>query len=358
MSGPQRARRVRSRRRAGQRRARPNGGVAGWPGASSQDRRDASAGRSRRRGPSPPARYVLRMDQPYSRIADTLLDYQYWAPDDPQRNPYDDTGWTFGELFNVRVVRVTDVKVLDAAMEMVKGELTAPGGVSGTRRRSSPSTTTPTRRSPRCATGSRTRRSTSPKSRSRRPARSSTAARSSSANVSAGDLEQGGDRARPEGRRARRGAAVKTHPARAARVALMHTWINTQDEGWWRLALDQAGGAVHLHQHAGRHQRRRPALEVRRHPLPAVGRGAGQTIITGMPMYGNPIPWKTTELTPNLGTIDETDDIRPGMGWQGMANLQKFVREGGAADRRGRHRELRRPVTASRPACRSRRRSG
>ena len=80
----------------------------------------------------PAGTYVLRMDQPYSRIADTLLDYQYWAPDDPQRNPYDDTGWTFGELFNVKVVRVTDVKVLDAALELVKGELTAAGGVTGT----------------------------------------------------------------------------------------------------------------------------------------------------------------------------------------------------------------------------------
>ena len=46
-------------------------------------------------------------------------------------------------------------------------------------------------------------------------------------------------------------------------------------------------------------------------------------------MYGNPIPWKTTELTPNIGKIDETDDIRPGMGWEGMSNLQKFVRDGG-----------------------------
>ena len=72
------------------------------------------------------------MDQPYSRIADTLLDYRYRAPDNPQRSPYDDTGWTFGELFNVRVVRVTDPTVLDATMEMVKGELTAPGGLSGT----------------------------------------------------------------------------------------------------------------------------------------------------------------------------------------------------------------------------------
>jgi hypothetical protein len=46
--------------------------------------------------------YVVRMDQPYSRIADALLDYQYWSPNDPQKNPYDDTGWTFPEGFNVQ----------------------------------------------------------------------------------------------------------------------------------------------------------------------------------------------------------------------------------------------------------------
>jgi hypothetical protein len=46
-------------------------------------------------------------------------------------------------------------------------------------------------------------------------------------------------------------------------------------------------------------------------------------------MYGNAIPWKTTELTPNIGKIDSTDDIRPGLGWEGMANLQGFVRSGG-----------------------------
>src|SRR5882724_2242345 len=31
----------------------------------------------------PAGTYVVRMDQPYSRIADTLLDYQYWAVNDP-----------------------------------------------------------------------------------------------------------------------------------------------------------------------------------------------------------------------------------------------------------------------------------
>src|SRR5262245_63531509 len=69
------------------------------------------------------------MDQPYSRIADSLLDYQYWSPNDPQRTPYDDTGWTFPELFNVQAVRIIDVKLLDAPVEKVSGRVDAKGGL-------------------------------------------------------------------------------------------------------------------------------------------------------------------------------------------------------------------------------------
>ena len=68
-----------------------------------------------RLGTFPAGSYIVRMDQPYSRIADALLDHQYWAPNDPQTEVYDDTGWTMGELGNVQVVRVTDVKVLERA---------------------------------------------------------------------------------------------------------------------------------------------------------------------------------------------------------------------------------------------------
>ena len=51
-----------------------------------------------------------------------------------------------------------------------------------------------------------------------------------------------------------------------------------------------------------------------------------------MPVFGtsgNPLPWKTTELTPNLGKIDSTDDMRPGLGWTGLEHLNAFVRAGG-----------------------------
>jgi hypothetical protein len=59
------------------------------------------------------------------------------------------------------------------------------------------------------------------------------------------------------------------------------------------------------------------------------GGGNINAVIQGRPMYGNPIPWKTTALTPNIGKIDSTDDIRPGLGWSGVMNLQNFVKNGG-----------------------------
>jgi hypothetical protein len=78
--------------------------------------------------------------------------------------------------------------------------------------------------------------------------------------------------------------------------------------------------------------------------FPPVGRGT-QVIVNGLPMFGNPLPWKKTDLTPNLGSEDSTDDMRPGLGWSGVQNLQNFVRKGGllitsmdTADFAGHHR--------------------
>ncbi len=95
-------------------------GPAGQPPAPAWSRGlrgEKSRGR-RRQGQVSPGSYVIRMDQPYSRCADMLLDTQYYNPKDPR--PYDDTGWTLGPLHNVRTVRVTDVKALDAEMSPLR----------------------------------------------------------------------------------------------------------------------------------------------------------------------------------------------------------------------------------------------
>jgi hypothetical protein len=276
----------------------------------------------------PAGSYLLRMDQPYSRIADTLLDYQYWAPDDPQRSPYDDTGWTFGELFNVRVVRVTDARVLDAQMELVKGEVASPGGVTGTGSVFAVNHNA----DPRLAT-LRYRLKDAQIDVAEAPfeAAGQKFGRGSFVikGVSADELGKAASELGLKAVALPEAPSVATHPARAARIALMHTWINTQDEGWWRLTLDQL--SVPFTYISTQDITNDSALRSKFDVIlfPPIGRAAGQAIITGMPMYGNPIPWKKSELTPNLGSIDETDDIRPGMGGAGMANLQKFVREGG-----------------------------
>ena len=46
-------------------------------------------------------------------------------------------------------------------------------------------------------------------------------------------------------------------------------------------------------------------------------------------MWNNPMPWQKSDLTPNLGRIDSTADIRPGLGYEGLAHLKHFVEQGG-----------------------------
>jgi hypothetical protein len=275
----------------------------------------------------PAGSYVIRMDQPYSRIADALLDYQYWSPDDPQKNPYDDTGWTFGELFNVQVVRVTDPKVLDVPMETVAGEVRAPGGVAGTgpvlvlNHDSDPS-----------IIALRYRLKEVPFEAAEEPFEAA------GRKFGRGSLIiKATDRAAVQSAASELGLqvqalaeapGVKTHPVKIARIAYVHSWISTQDEGWWRMEFDRLG--VPYSYISTQTVAATPALRDRYDVIvfPPVGRGGAQ-VVSGLPMWGNPLPWKKTELTPNIGVIDSTDDIRPGLGWAGLANLETFVRNGG-----------------------------
>ena len=60
-----------------------------------------------------------------------------------------------------------------------------------------------------------------------------------------------------------------------------------------------------------------------------VGRASTLEILNGIPLWNNPMPWQKSELTPNLGAIDSTSDIRPGLGYEGLAHLKQFVEQGG-----------------------------
>jgi hypothetical protein len=275
----------------------------------------------------PAGSYIIRMDQPYSRIADALLDRQYWSPEDPQKTPYDDTGWSFPEGFAVQVERITDPKVLDTPMQRVSGEIRAAGGVTGqgavfvidhnadnalaTLRYRLRSADIQSAEEPFTVAG-------------KKFVRGSYVIRG----VSRDELERATRELGLSATASSAAPSVKTHPVRAARVAILHTWLSTQTEGWWRYAFDAL--SIPFDYISTQDVAKATDLNAKYDVIlfPPAG-GSGQQIIEGLPQWRNAMPWKNTPLTPNIGTYAQTDDIRPGLGWQGMEKLQQFVARGG-----------------------------
>ncbi|HEY7292778.1 MAG TPA: M14 family zinc carboxypeptidase [Vicinamibacterales bacterium] len=302
-------------------------GESGASGPSDQDGQSAKADERKTETRTFPAgSYIVRMDQPYSRIADSLLDYQYWSPNDPQRTPYDDTGWTFPELFRVQAIRVTDVKLLDVAVDKISDPVHPAGAVSGTGAafliNHNGDTALATLRY-RFKDASFEAAEDAFEAGGKKFGRGTFIVK----NVSAGDMQTA---ATELGLQVVAAAApsVKTHPLRAPRIAILHTWQTTQTEGWWRQAFDLAH--VPFTYISTQQVSKDDNLNDRFDAIifPPVGRGP-EAIVNGQPMYGNALPWKKTADTPNLGSEDQTDDMRPGLGWTGVQHLQNFVRRGG-----------------------------
>ena len=275
----------------------------------------------------PAGTYIVRMDQPYSRIADALLDYQYWSPNDPQKVAYDDTGWTFPENFAVQAVRVTDPKVLEVPMEPVTAEIRAPGGVSG-----AGTVFAINHNGDNALATLRYRLRSADIQVAEEPFEFDGRKYSRGSFIIRGVPAATLDKAAAElGLRAFglfAAPTVKTHPARAARVAIMHTWTSTQTEGWWRQAFDFLNIPFDYisTQDAAKISNLNAKYDVILFPPTA---GSPQTIVNGLPMWRNPMPWKDSPLTPNFGKYAQTDDIRPGLGFDGVDNLSNFVKNGG-----------------------------
>jgi len=280
----------------------------------------------------PAGSYVIRLDQPYSRIADALLDKQYWAPDDPQKHPYDDTGWSFSQLFNVKSFRVVDPVILKSKMSSVTDLSAAVGNVTGTGTiYAIPNT------------GQTSLLALLYKLDSAKGEITEKPFSASSHDFPAGTLlisptsGQADDLIKPILKKLSLNAtkladkpSVPTHPVAAPRVAFMHTWLGTQTEGWWRLAFDKTGVPYSYinTQTAAADADLRSKYDVI--VFAPVGRASTQSIIDGLPILptGNPMPWQKTDLTPNM-TLDSTADTRPGLGYDGLAHLKDFVAKGG-----------------------------
>ncbi len=269
--------------------------------------------------------YVIRADQPYRTLADAYFSVQNYPPANPR--PYDDTGWTMQYMRNVKLTPVTDKAVLGQRMTMIAADAKPAGSIQGAGTYLVIDHTTD---------------NTLMTFRFRNQDVKMLAAEDdfdlNGHKFRAGAfLIPNADRAKLEPSIKELGLsawavasapAMKTHELTVPRIGYVHAWQRTQDEGWVRAALDSYGVPyTYFADQKLRDGNLRAKYDVI--VFPHVG-GNSQSMINGIPKNGaDPIPYQKSELTPNLGANDHSDDIRGGMGLDGLMELAKFVQEGG-----------------------------
>jgi hypothetical protein len=269
--------------------------------------------------------YVIRGDQPYRTLADMYFSVQSFSPSNPR--PYDDTGWTFPLLRNVVVRTVNDKAILDQPGTIVTADARATGGVEG----SGPVIVVDHTTDNNLVTF--------------RFKHADVKMRAAQEEFEAGGRKfragafviDGADRAKVEptlrdlglsGFAVPSAPSVPMHDLDIPRIGYVHSWQRTQDEGWVRAAFDTFSVPyTYFSDITLRDGNLRQKYDVI--VFPHVG-GTAQSQVAGIARTGKlALPYKKTAETPNLGAIDEADDIRGGMGWEGLMELVKFVQQGG-----------------------------
>jgi hypothetical protein len=269
--------------------------------------------------------YIIRGDQPYRTIGDMYFSFQSFAPQNPR--PYDDTGWTYQLLRNVSLLTVSDKSILSQPMTAVTSDVKAPGGVEGTG-----STIVVNNNSDNNLVTLRFKLA-------------STKMSAAEEQFSVGSHQfSAGSLIIPNANRPQIDAltkdlgltavavetppTVKSHDLDVPRIGYVHSWANTQNEGWVRAALDTYGVPyTYFADQRLRDGNLRAKYDVI--IIPHIG-GNAQQQVGGIPKNGkNPLPYMRTAATPNLGALDQSPDIRGGMGVEGLMELYKFVQAGG-----------------------------
>ena len=270
--------------------------------------------------------FIIRMDQPYSRLADAMLDVQYVRSDE---KVYDDTGWTLGYLKNVDFKRVANPDVLKVPMHAWTRPAPLPPITYG-RWAIINEGDTDVAKFAFALKGLPIHATDTESTIDKRKIPAGTLVVDipvpSDDGLHAVHTALATTRIQPI---VGYGTEGHTHELHLPRVAILHTWLRTQDEGWFRLGLESLG--IPYSYISTQEVSRTPNLREKFDVIlfaPTGGSNSSAEIVNGLPP-GPPLPWRKTAITPNLGGIDETDDMRPGLGLTGVDALTRFVEDGG-----------------------------
>lgn len=274
--------------------------------------------------------FVIQLDQPYRDLAVNLLSTQSY-PSTAQYPPYDDIAWTLGALYGVDVHAVNDTSVLHwTGLTPLHDTVAYAGAVRGS--------------GPVYLLAYRAQSEVLPALYHLRTRdRAATAVVADRAFVVGQDSfpagsvvieHAGADAAREIATgwglplvSTDRAPDVPHHAVDLPRIAVYHSWFDTQDAGWSRYTFDQLGIP---YTPIDKDDLRRGGLRKRFDVVlvPNMG-GSLDRMINGVNRDFGPLPFEKTSATPNLGTPFSSPDITGGPGFAGLEALRAFVDDGG-----------------------------
>jgi zinc carboxypeptidase len=277
-------------------------------------------------GTFPAGSYVIKRDQPYGRLAKSLLEKQVYP--DPVTRTYDDASWTMGMMSQTDVKEIGDKAVLDVAVTPVT-EVKLAGTVTG-----SGSTFAVAHYGSNNMVTLRYRLKDLKVQAVEKEFKEGDVAFPAGSFIVSGIVS--GDVGRVRSAVESLGLTsvaigsapqVPMHDLDLPRVAVYTTWGSTQDVGWVRYAFDKFELPFDLiYKDRVRQGNLKAAYDVIVIPHQA---GSAKRLVFDIDSRGTPIAYKQSDQFRFLGMYGEADDITGGMGTEGVAELDKFAKAGG-----------------------------
>jgi hypothetical protein len=278
-------------------------------------------------GEFPAGTYVVRLDQPYRNYAVDLLTPQVFPPD-AVYEPYDDVSWSLPIHYGLEAKRIDDVKVKDVPLAALEVGFGTEGNVNGAGPvfllKDAGQEGLLALRARLAAFKIEIAEKAFKAGDKDYPAGSwiiaeqkglADAVKRASAEMAL-DFDSAG--AVPD---------VARHESRLPRLAVWHTWADTEAVGWVRFVLDREKVPYAYIRdedvRGGRLKERYDVIIFGHNYLDL------QEQILGIDKKYAPMAYKKTKETPNLGVPDASEDITGGIGWAGMAKLEEYLNAGG-----------------------------
>ena len=275
--------------------------------------------------------YVVLLNQPYRNLAVSLLTKQNY-PKEAKFPPYDDIAWMMGYLYGVNVTSQDTVKYDLNDLKMLNEDAKYAGEVKGEATNyvlnyKAQNTLLPAiywlSGQNKAASAVVLDAKTTLDGGKDTLAAGAVVFKNMTANQAKQMAAQFGFDLLP----AQTAPTVKQHVVSLPRVAVYHSWFNTQDEGWTRFTFERRGVPyTSIHKDALKAGDLRKKFDVI--VIPRMRGNGGDFIHEIDPKFG-PLPYTKIPEFPSHGTPDATADMTGGPGFEGVAQLKRFVEEGG-----------------------------